>query len=116
VRDESNRRIEDFRSAGKVGSSLQANVEVHAKGETLNVLSSLGDDLKFVLITSKAALLELLSDDAEDFRVVPEASTSQKCERCWHYRDDVGVDPAHPTICGRCTSNLYGAGESRKAA
>lgn len=116
VRDESNRRIEDFRSAGKVGSSLQANVEVHAKGETLNVLSSLGDDLKFVLITSKASLLELLSDDADDFRVVPEASTSQKCERCWHYRDDVGVDPAHPTICGRCTSNLYAAGESRKAA
>ena len=116
VRDESNRRIEDFRSAGKVGSSLQANVEVHAKGETLNVLSSLGDDLKFVLITSKAGLLELLTDDAEDFRVVPEASASQKCERCWHYRDDVGADPAHPTICGRCTSNLFGTGESRKVA
>jgi len=116
VRDESNRRIEDFRSAGKVGSSLQANVEVHAKGETWNVLSSLGDDLKFVLITSKAGLLELLTDDTEDFRVVPEASTSQKCERCWHYRDDVGIDPAHPTICGRCTSNLFGTGETRKVA
>ena len=116
VRDESNRRIEDFRSAGKVGSSLQANVEVHAKGETLNVLSSLSDDLKFVLITSKAGLLELLTDDAEDFRVVPEAGASQKCERCWHYRDDVGADPAHPTICGRCTSNLFGTGESRKVA
>ncbi len=116
VRDESNRRIEDFRSAGKVGSSLQANVVVSAKNETHNILASLGDDLKFVLITSKAALLELLTDDAEDFRVVPEVSTSLKCDRCWHYRDDVGADPAHPTICGRCTSNLYGAGESRKAA
>jgi isoleucyl-tRNA synthetase len=116
VRDESNRRIEDFRSLGKVGSSLQANVQVSAKNEAQNVLASLGDDLKFVLITSKAGLLELLTDDTEDFRVVPEASTSQKCERCWHYRDDVGVDPAHPTICGRCTSNLFGAGESRTVA
>jgi len=116
VRDESNRRIEDFRSAGKVGSSLQANVQVSAKNEAHNVLASLGDDLKFVLITSKAALVELMNDEGEDFRVVPEASTSQKCERCWHYRDDVGVDPAHPTICGRCTSNLFGSGESRTVA
>jgi isoleucyl-tRNA synthetase len=43
-------------------------------------------------------------------------STDTKCERCWHWRDDVGADPAHPTICGRCTSNLYGAGEVRRAA
>jgi len=47
-------------------------------------------------------------------RVQPSAAI--KCERCWHYRDDVGHDPAHPTICGRCTSNLYGAGEIRKVA
>jgi isoleucyl-tRNA synthetase len=39
-----------------------------------------------------------------------------KCERCWHYREDVGIDAAHPTLCGRCTSNLYGAGEERKVA
>jgi len=116
VRDESNRRIEDFRSLGKVGSSLQANVDVSAKNETQNILASLGDDLRFVLITSKAVLLELPTDDVEDFRVTPSASTSTKCERCWHYRDDVGVDPAHPTICGRCTSNLFGTGESRKVA
>jgi len=43
-------------------------------------------------------------------------STDAKCERCWHYRADVGHDPAHPTICGRCTSNLFGAGEDRKYA
>ena len=43
-------------------------------------------------------------------------SEAVKCERCWHWRDDVGHDPAHPTICGRCTSNLFGAGEDRKFA
>jgi isoleucyl-tRNA synthetase len=47
-------------------------------------------------------------------QVTPSGAT--KCERCWHWRDDVGHDPAHPTICGRCTSNLYGAGEARAVA
>jgi len=116
VREESNRRIEDFRSLGKVGSSLQANVTVHAKGADYDVLASLRDELKFVLITSQAELAKLLADDVENIRVTPEASTAVKCDRCWHYRDDVGHDPAHPTICGRCTSNLYGAGERRRVA
>ncbi len=44
------------------------------------------------------------------------ASNAVKCERCWHYRADVGSDAAHPTLCGRCTSNLFGTGEARKFA
>jgi isoleucyl-tRNA synthetase len=43
-------------------------------------------------------------------------SSAAKCERCWHYRDDVGSDAAHPSLCGRCTSNLFGAGETRTVA
>ncbi|HZE91776.1 MAG TPA: isoleucine--tRNA ligase, partial [Rhizobacter sp.] len=66
VREESNRRIEDFRSLGKVGSSLQANVTVHAKGADYDVLASLRDELKFVLITSQAELAKLLADDVEN--------------------------------------------------
>jgi isoleucyl-tRNA synthetase len=116
VRDESNRRIEDFRSAGRVGSSLQANVVVSAAPELHALLAGLGDDLKFVLITSKAGLVAAADGDTEAFRVTPEASSATKCERCWHYRDDVGIDAAHPTICGRCISNLYGDGESRRIA
>jgi isoleucyl-tRNA synthetase len=117
VRDEANRRLEDFRSLGKIGSSLQAEVTVSAKGDIYALLDSLGDDLKFVLITSKALLTRLLVDDGEEtYRVTPEVSTGVKCERCWHYRDDVGSDAQHPTICGRCTSNLYGAGETRTVA
>jgi isoleucyl-tRNA synthetase len=83
------------------------------------LLSSLGDDLKFVFIVSGVMLgVASQADDVHDLEALftVKASTHIKCERCWHYRDDVGVDPAHPTICGRCTSNLYGAGESRKAA
>ena len=75
------------------------------------LLASLGDDLKFVFITSAVTLV---AGDALAIAVSP--STATKCERCWHWRDDVGHDVAHPTICGRCTSNLFGAGETRLIA
>ncbi len=112
VRDLVNKEIEAVRSAGGVGSSLQADVTIAAVESDQAVLASLGDALRFVTITSKA---ELLAPAAElSISVTP--STSVKCERCWHYRDDVGGDPAHPTICGRCTSNLFGNGEQRTVA
>ena len=116
LRAESNRQIELLRARGTVGSSLQAEVTVGANPERLAMLQTLGDDLRFVLITSAAQLMPLVADDVEGFRVIPEPSTSPKCERCWHYRADVGVDSARPTICGRCVSNLYGEGEVRTVA
>jgi isoleucyl-tRNA synthetase len=117
VREESNRQIEVLRSAGQVGASLQAKVVVAAKPQLKALLDSLGDDLKFVLITSAASVIDLSVDDGElDFRATPSVSTAVKCERCWHYRDDVGVNPAHPTICARCDANLHGAGETRRVA
>jgi isoleucyl-tRNA synthetase len=111
VRESVNKAIEDVRTAGSVGSSLQANVCIGAPAATQALLASLGEDLKFVLITSQAVLAA-----ADELTVEVTPSTATKCERCWHYRDDVGHDAAHPTICGRCTSNLYGAGEARQAA
>jgi len=75
------------------------------------LLASLGDDLKFVLITSA---VELAAGEQLAVRVAASAAT--KCERCWHWRTDVGHDATHPTLCGRCTSNLYGAGEARSVA
>jgi isoleucyl-tRNA synthetase len=111
LRDLVNKDIEVLRAEGKVGSSLQADVTLDVNAEDLALLSSLGDDLKFVFITS---VMKLQAADA--LSVNSATSTSVKCERCWHYRDDVGHDAAHPTICGRCTSNLYGAGEDRKFA
>ncbi len=111
VRDTVNKSIEDVRTAGGVGSSLQATVTVVAPPETHALLASLGDDLKFVFITSAVTLL---AGDALTITVTP--STALKCERCWHWRDDVGHDATHPTICGRCTSNLYGDGETRLIA
>ena len=111
LRDTVNKDIEALRADGKVGSSLQANVMLQVNADDHAVLASLGDDLKFVFITSA---IELIASDATS--VSTTASTATKCERCWHYRDDVGSDTDHPTICGRCVSNLYGAGESREFA
>jgi isoleucyl-tRNA synthetase len=106
------KKLEDARVAGEIGSSLQAEVEVDLGGGDYDLLASLGDDLRFVLITSQAKVSK--SDDGE--HVAVKASPHKKCERCWHYRADVGADPAHPEICGRCVSNLFGAGEPRKHA
>jgi isoleucyl-tRNA synthetase len=111
LRDAVNKDIEALRADGKVGSSLQANVALEVAAEDHALLSSLGEDLKFVFITSA---IDLVAASAIATRVT--ASSDIKCERCWHYRADVGHDPAHPTICGRCTSNLFGAGEDRKYA
>jgi isoleucyl-tRNA synthetase len=111
IRDNVNKEIETVRAAGQVGSSLQANVTLVAPAEDHALLASLGDDLKFVFITSA---VELAAGDSLSAQVT--ASSAPKCERCWHWRDDVGQDPAHPAICGRCTTNLYGAGENRSIA
>jgi isoleucyl-tRNA synthetase len=111
IRDGVNKEIEAVRAAGQVGSSLQATVVLTAAPEDHALLASLGDDLKFVFITSA---VDLAAGDAPAMLVTP--STDTKCERCWHWRPDVGHDPDHPTICGRCTSNLFGAGEARSAA
>ena len=111
LRDLVNKEIEALRTQGRVGSSLQANVQLRCGADDHALLTSLGADARFVFITSA---LELIASDEMSIAVT--ASEAQKCERCWHYRDDVGHDRAHPTLCGRCTANLFGAGEARHAA
>ncbi|HET9577078.1 MAG TPA: isoleucine--tRNA ligase, partial [Usitatibacter sp.] len=106
--------LEESRVAGQIGSSLQAEVILGAAGEDLQLLRSLGDDLKFVLITSQAAVREAPGSGELVVEVKP--SPHRKCERCWHWRKDVGAEPQHPTICGRCVANLEGAGEVRRHA
>ncbi len=108
IRDAVNKEIENVRTSGAVGSSLQAVVTLTAAPEDHALLAGLGEDMKFVFIVST---INLVAGDALQISVT--ASSDQKCERCWHYRADVGSNPAHPTLCGRCDSNLHGAGETR---
>jgi isoleucyl-tRNA synthetase len=113
VRELVNKKLEEQRAAGAIGSALQAEVDVFAGKDTFELLSRLGDDLRFVFITSRANV-HLREGAGLGVEVKP--STHTKCDRCWHYREDVGSDAAHPTLCGRCVSNLYAAGEARRYA
>ena len=114
IRADVQKRLEELRERGAIGSSLQAEVEIRATGPGAALLQSLGDDLRFVLITSQARV-EIVGSEADEAIVVT-PSGATKCERCWHWRDDVGHAPDHPTLCGRCVSNLFGAGEPRTIA
>ena len=111
VRDLVNKDIENLRVDGLVGASLQAEITLQAPAADHALLASLGVDIKFVFITSKVTL-----QVGEQLAVQVTASQAPKCDRCWHYVDDVGHDAAHPTICGRCVSNLAGHEENRQIA
>ena len=111
IRDMVNKDIETLRAAGQVGASLQAIVVLEVAPDDHAMLQTLGADLKFVFITSA---IELVA--SQTIKTTASASSEQKCERCWHYQSDVGLSAAHPTICGRCISNLHGAGETRTFA
>ncbi|ANN67642.1 isoleucine--tRNA ligase [Bordetella bronchialis] len=112
IRAEVMRKLEEVRSAGGIGSSLQAEIDITASGEDLSALQSLGDDLRFVLIVSRATVHAGTGEP----QIVIAPSSHKKCERCWHWRADVGADPEHPEICGRCVTNLFGTGEARSHA
>jgi isoleucyl-tRNA synthetase len=107
LRAPARKQIEDLRAEGKVGSSLQAEIDFYAGGVDYDLLASLGDDLKYVMLTSAAR-----AHRADEARLEVAASTNPKCERCWHYRTDVNEEG----LCGRCVSNLKGPGEPRKHA
>ena len=111
-----NKVMETERAAGNIGGSLQAEVNLYGNDEITNVLGKLGDELRFVLITSSARVLPLGQDGAETelsgLRVAVKKSSHQKCVRCWHYV----LKEGHEELCGRCVDNIDGAGEVRKFA
>ncbi|WP_291988372.1 isoleucine--tRNA ligase [Luteitalea sp.] len=116
------KELERLRVAGSIGSSLAAEIEIHSSKDDIHaMLASFGEDLRFVFITSAVTLGRSAPADAvpsrvEGVHIRAVKSGHAKCARCWHYRADVGVDPQHPDICGRCVSNLTGPGESREHA
>ncbi|MFZ6648356.1 isoleucine--tRNA ligase [Undibacterium sp. TJN25] len=114
IRAEVTKQLEEVRVAGGIGASLQAEVLVKASGAKYDLLKGFGDDLRFIFITSAAAVEQVAGEAEETIVVTP--STYVKCERCWHYRADVGAHADHAGLCGRCVSNLFGAGEVRHFA
>ena len=110
VRALANKAIEEKRGLGEVGSSLQAEITITLDSPAYDSLARMDDALRFVFITSQAKV-EKQCGSGLTFKVA--ASKHAKCDRCWHYREEVGASAEHPTICGRCVSNLFGEGEKR---
>jgi isoleucyl-tRNA synthetase len=109
LRYEVNKKIEEKRNEGAIGSALEAAVEIICNGDTYNNLKKLGEELRFALITS-----EVVVKEGQSLQITVNHITHAKCARCWHRRADVGVDKNHPEICGRCVKNLpEGEGEQR---
>jgi len=116
VKTECNKLIEVMRKGGEIGSSLEAEVTLYVSEELAGVLNKLEDELRFVLITSQARVVvgnSGQSTELDGLSLDIIASTKAKCERCWHRREDVGQNTEHPSLCGRCVTNVDGEGEQR---
>jgi isoleucyl-tRNA synthetase len=111
VRADVTKELEELRVSGAIGSSLQAEMTIKAAAGKYQLLASLDDDLKYLFITSQANVAEVASEAEEAIAVT--ASSAPKCERCWHYRADVGSHAEHAGLCARCVSNLFGSGQKR---
>ncbi|QIZ75498.1 isoleucine--tRNA ligase [Ferrimonas lipolytica] len=116
-----NKSLEAAKKDG-IKNRLGADVTLYADGELKALLEKLGDELRFALITSNVTIADLtdatdaVATELEGFKVKLTKSEAQKCERCWHHREDVGSIEAHPTLCGRCVTNVDGEGEARTYA
>jgi len=120
------KQLETLRNENKIGSSLDAEVVIYCDSELYNKLSQLGDELRFVLITSEAKIedtnsatnncIESTLSNGTKIKLSTQASEYEKCVRCWHHREDVGLHTKHPQLCGRCVENVDGDGESRHFA
>ncbi len=122
VREAVGQVLEGLRKAGEIGSSLDAEVTLYCSPRLLAALEPLGEELRFVLITSAVGIAPFearpdgLEAVTEGLAVAARASTHDKCVRCWHHRPDIGRSTEHPEICGRCLENVAGDGEQRRFA
>jgi len=124
VREAVRKELEKLRVSGAIGSSLDAEVDLYCEPELMQTLGSLGDELRFALITSYARVHgdeprpkeAVAGEEVAGLWVKVAASKHMKCVRCWHHREDVGADRKHPELCSRCVTNVDGPGETRRFA
>jgi isoleucyl-tRNA synthetase len=117
------RELERLRAAGEIGAPLEAEVTVFAPASVASRYTAVADELRFILITSQARVVERDTPPADAVRTTQDGvwirvhpATQPKCVRCWHLRSDVGGDPRHPELCARCVLNVEGPGEERRFA
>ncbi len=117
------RDLERLRAAGEIGAPLDAEVTVYVSLAEAARYQVLRDELRFLLITSQARVVETDTPSASgvptshpDVWIEVKPSGQPKCVRCYHLRSDVGSDPRHPELCARCVVNVEGPGEERHFA
>lgn len=121
VRNAVNKVLEGKKEEG-IQKSLEAEVALYANSGLHDALAKLGDELRFVLITSEAMLKPLADGqggeetEVEGLQLAVEKTAYAKCDRCWHHREDVGMHVDHPELCSRCVDNVEGSGEKRQYA
>jgi isoleucyl-tRNA synthetase len=119
VKSAVNKVLEGAKKEGLVGGSLATEVTLFCDESLMNSLVKLGDELRFVLISSAARLAplstanEAVATDVDGLQVRVAASDGEKCSRCWHHREEVGQSLEHPELCFRCIDNVDGNGEVR---
>ena len=120
IRDEVNKALENQRQAGLIGSALAADVTLYASAGAQATLAKLGEELRFVLITSSATVcpmdertIDTVLNEELGVAIRVQASLKPKCGRCWHRSEDVGTHPEHPELCQRCIGNISGDDELR---
>ena len=111
LREQVAKVLEPMRANGQIGAALEAEITVTAGSEVAARLQPLAEELRFLFISGDVAVVPAQTDD---IFVNAQPTSKAKCVRCWHHRADVGVAPAHPQLCGRCVSNIEGAGEVRR--
>lgn len=123
IRESVNKALEEERANGNIGSALEAEVSLYCNEENYALLSTLKDELRFVLITSQAKIYPMREKPADsresllkDLWLIVKPSENAKCERCWHRREDVDANKNFPSICSRCVENIEGSGEERHYA
>ena len=111
--------LEEKRASGFIGGSLETDAVIYADEKFLNCLAKLGNELRFLTITSSARVLLNETNCVVNKQVNEGLQTSitrslgKKCVRCWHFTSDVGASKEHPQLCYRCIINLEGPGEAR---
>jgi isoleucyl-tRNA synthetase len=93
--------LEEARNAKLIGAGLEARVIITADADTRAFLESFGEALRFLFIVSEVELR-----DGAELKVEVQHAAGEKCERCWNYTTDVGIDPTWPGACGRCAANI----------
>ncbi len=111
LREQVAKVLEPMRANGAIGAALEAEITVAADAETAVRWQPLAEELRFLLISGDVQVRPATTDEVF---VSAQPTEKQKCVRCWHYRADVGAVAAHAELCGRCVTNLDGAGEDRR--